>query len=317
MIYRKKAGLLLALVVVLTIVYVLSIVFDPANRQSKAFAWLDTQLINMADRIEVYGINGDVELVRKNNVWFSADEKPVKQGRVNDLFVALSKKQAYPERASSSEARGRLGLNAENASRIVVKGGAGLPLLDLLVGNGDALKKEIYLRRAESNTIYSGDDLFSYFTDANPSTWYDYHLFLEDPSKSDFLLGPGFSRIDSVQRVEIKTPGKDPYSFTRNGTAWTITPSVNEPLDGFLIDSWLRTVLEAAADSFGTIAPETIEANITLWFGDGSVKTIEAGPEDSENFRNLKISDSPYIYKISEWNFARLFREINYFFKLV
>ena len=316
MTYKKKAAVLSAIVVILAVVYILSFVLDPANRKSKAFAWLEKQFLVMADRIEISGMNGKSLLVRKNDIWFFSSENaelPVKQGRVEDLFTVLSSPQVYPLRASSSEARERLGLGEDSSSRIIVSGGAGLPLLDLLVGGGDALKREVYLRRAGWNDIYSGEDQFTYYTDAKPSSWYDLRLFSSNP-ENEASLNPGYDSIDAVQQAEVTLPESEPFMLRRSGNGWIMPAS--EALDATRIEGWLRSVLEGEADDFGSIAPETIEASITLWFGDGSMRTIEAGFLDENKNRSVRISGSPYTYVLGEWNYSRLFREMSYFFKI-
>ncbi len=147
MTYKKKAVVLSVIVAVLALIYILTFVFDPENRSSAAFAWLDPSLLVMADGIEISGTENRIVLRRRNNVWFVADgtgEFPAKQDRVADLFALLTRKGNYPVRASSSEGIERLGLKEESASRITVRGGVGLPLLDLLIGSANALGTEVY-----------------------------------------------------------------------------------------------------------------------------------------------------------------------------
>jgi len=322
--FNKKAAVLSAIVVILSAVYILSFVFEPGKRGSKSFAWIEQRFLDMADRVELYGDGGKTELVRRNNIWFfrsETSELPVKQGRVEDLFSALSGRYVYPVRAVSSEARERLGLGEGSATRIIVRGGAGLPLLDLLIGKADALGREIYLKRAEWNEIYSGEDRFTYFSDSKPSSWYDLRLF-SLPAGSGTIMSAGSYSIDAVQQAEISTPGNEAFILRRSGQNWIIPG--NEAVDSNRVDAWLRSLLEAEGDDFALSAAETAEAGITLWFGDGSVRTIEAGilnessyenTEGGEKNRSLRVSGSPYVYKIGEWNYNRLFRGLSYFLR--
>ena len=75
--YKKKAAFLSALLAVLITVYILSLVFDPNNRRSNAFAWLDPQYFGMVDRVEVYGHQGETTLIRKNDYWFLLSGKDI------------------------------------------------------------------------------------------------------------------------------------------------------------------------------------------------------------------------------------------------
>jgi hypothetical protein len=312
--YSKKIVLLSVVVAALAITYILTFVLDPGNSRSAAFAWLDSSNFDMADRIEIYGVNGNTELVRKNNTWFfsattTGTEYPVKQGRVEDLFAALSRRDVYPLRASSQEARERLGLTEDSASRIIVRGGAGLPLLDLLIGRAAAVGSEIYLRRGGWNEIYSGEERFTLFTDFTPVSWCDLRMF------SGVESGVMPYTIESVQQADVRLSSGDSYVIRRRGAEWIIQGDEGAVLDIQRVDAWLRTVLEAECDTFSEGDISVVEAGITLWLGDGTSLTIQASIPDGDNFRKVTVSGSPYVYLLGEWNFNRLFRESSYFLR--
>jgi hypothetical protein len=307
--YKKKATILSALVAVLAFIYILTFVFDPENRRSAAFAWLEPSLLVMASGIEISTPENRVVLRRRNDVWLLADETgefPVKQDRVADLFALLTRRENYPVRASSSEGIQRLGLTEESASRIVVRGGAGLPLLDLLIGGADALGTEVYLRRAGWNQIYSAEDNFSFFAGLKARSWYDLRLF----SAANLQVPP--ASVDSIQQVEISFPD-DAYILRRSGRGWIIAGNENIALDAFMVEAMLRQLLEAEADNFGVNAPETIEASITIQFGNGSTRTLRAGPLSEENTR-YATTGSSYFYILTERTFNNFFRESSFYF---
>ena len=312
--YNKKVVFLSALAAALAIIYILTFVLDPANRRGSAFAWLDPSYFDMADRIEIYGINGNTELIRRNNLWFFAAgtaEYPVKQGRVEDLFAALSRKEIYPQRASSQEARQRLGLTEDSASRIIVRGGAGLPLLDLLIGRAAAIGSEIYLRRGGWNEIYSGEDRFTIFTDSSPVLWYDLRLF----PASENGLAP--YTIDAVQQADIKPSDGEAFALRRRGAGWIIVGNESAALETTRVDAWIRSVLEAEGVDFGDAIYgddfEPDDGSITLRFGDGTSRVIQFGRVSASNNPAARITDSPYTYIIEERNLNLLFRESSYF----
>ena len=319
MTYKNKAAILSATVVALALIYILTFVFDPQNRGSAAFAWLDSSLLVMADGLEIKGSENRVVLRRRNNVWFVADgtmEFPAKQDRVADLFALLTRKDNYPVRASSSEGIERLGLKEESASRITVRGGAGLPLLDLLIGGANALGTEVYLRRAGWNQIYSAEDDYSFFTELISRSWYDLRLFAPegnlDPNGSRRQVMP--ASVDSIQQVEISFPAET-YILRRSGRGWIIPGKESIALDAVRIESLLRRLLEAEADGFGVNAPETIEARITLQFGNGSTMTLWAGPLTEQDNHYATVSGSPYFYIVTDYTFNTYFRESSFFFE--
>jgi hypothetical protein len=301
--YKKKVLLLSSLVAVLALIYILTFVLDPEKRSSAAFAWLDSSLFDMADGIELYGPEGMTVLRRRNAVWFVSGDSglfPAKQERVDDLFDLLSRKANYPVRSSSSEGIARLAMTEESASRITVRGGAGLPLLDLLIGSADALGREVYLRRSPWNQIYSAEDNFSYFINLKTNSWYDLRMFTE-------------ASVDSIQQVEVSF-SEEAYIFRRSGRGWII-PGKEDALDANRVEALLRRLLETEADSFALSAPETIEGRITIQFGNGSTRSLEAGPLAENNNRNATVSGSSYFYVLSERTFDNLFRDSSYYFE--
>jgi len=310
MIYKKKLTLLSSLVILLGLVYILTLVFDPERQYSKAFAWLEPRLISLADGIEISGPAGTAVLKRKNNVWVfnaGAADYPVKQGRVEDFLAALSRKDVYPLRASSDEAREKLGLSPAAASRIIVRGGAGLPLLDLLIGKTGVVGGELYLGRAGEKEVYSGEDRFTLYTDSDAKAWYDLRLF---PSAIDAAL---------VQQAEVTLPAAHtpPASYTlrRSNGGWVLGGNENLALDSLKVDSWLRSILEAEGEDFDANAPAVIEGSITLRLGDGTARTIQVGPVDKEKRRNAAVSPKDHGYVLAGNTVDRLFRESGYFHK--
>ena len=307
MIYKKKLILLSTLVAVLAVVYSLTLIFDPARRHDRAFAWLEPRLHPLADRIELSGPAGDTLLIRRNDVWFLSTvwgEYPVRQQRVQDLFAVLARRDVYTLRSTSPEARESLGLGIGSASRIIVRGGIGLPLLDLLIGIGGALGREVYLARADEREIYSGDDRFSAFTDSGPMFWLDLRLFGEHPRAAAM-----------VQQAEISF-AQSSYMLRRSGGGWELQGYESAELLTPRVEAWLRAVLEAEGEDFSAQAPSAIEGSITLWFGDGTARSIQIGPpEDEENHRRAAISGSSLVYVLSGWTVDRLFRESSHFIR--
>ncbi|MCL2319764.1 MAG: DUF4340 domain-containing protein [Treponema sp.] len=252
---------------------------------------------------------------------------------MDDLLAVLSRRDLYPLRSVSQEGRDRLGFAEGKSSRIVIRGGAGLPLLDLLIGTGDVLGRDVYLKRADQDEIYSGEDRFTIFTDSKPNAWYDLRLFPADNQSAPGRGGaaaPAASGAYSinagqVQEAEISLPrsngeGGAPapqgtFVLRRDSRGWIIPGNEGAALDTTKVESWLRAVLEAEGEDFSSEAPAAVDGHITLRLGDGTVRTIQAGPADSDKRRNITVSGSKLVYVFSEWPFSRLFREQTYFLK--
>jgi hypothetical protein len=318
MTYNKKVMVLSSIIAALALVYVLTIVFEPerALSRSAAYTWLDPKLADLADRISLGDSADPVKLVRKNNEWFvshNGNNYPAKQLRVGDFIGLLAKRAPYPIRSANAASHQRLGLAENAAFRIVVSGGAGLPLLDLLVGQADQTGREVYLRRQGENEVRSGEDFFTAYIAASRASWYNLRLF---PGSED-----GGLELDAVQRLTVydgAQAGAAPLVFTRNGRDWAISGMDNAVETG-RTDAYIRGILAAEGDDFSdSIDPEDPLFNhsrITLELGDGSVRTIRLGPPDESNRRFALVPPSRYVYSLAGWTVERLFRDAAYFEK--
>jgi hypothetical protein len=320
MTYNKKLALLSSITAALALIYALTVIFEPerAASRSAAYTWLDPNLVDRIDRITIIDAAGTaspepVTLARKNNEWFvSADgiDYPAKQLRVDDLVGVLSRRDSYPARSSSVSSHERLSLTESAASRIIISGGAGLPLLDLLVGQGDQTGREVYLRRRGENEVRSGEDRFTAYISASRSSWYNLRLF---PESEDGGLDSG-----SVQRLTVRDGARTaPLVFTRNGRQWTLGGMDTANPDTGRVDSYIRGILNIEGDDFsGSVDPDSpmfSHSSLTLELEDGSVRTLRLTPPDESNRRYAQTSTSPYIYSLPGWASERLFRSADFF----
>jgi hypothetical protein len=310
--YKKKLIILAALTGILAILYGFTLFFDPerVNERNASFSWLPGAARDDADRIEVSRPGGEpLVLVRKNDLWFALTETgfelPVKQGRIDDIFRILTARGAFPLRGSASSSHEGLGLALGGASRLIIRGGAGVPLLDLLIGGDDSSGREVFLRKNGENDFRSGERLIATYINGNDTAWYDLRLFHDDPSAM-------------VQRVRVSPPkgteGVGDFAVAKSGGAWVFEGSADIP-DGSKVDAWIKGIFEAQGDSFisPTEGGELAAGRMILELGDGSVRTIQAGealPEDGgTEQRPVSVSGVPYLFVVSQWTLQnRLFK---------
>jgi hypothetical protein len=322
MVYKKKLILLSGLVGILAIVYLVTLFFDPerVNTRSAAFLWLDPKIQDQADDIEIAkagGWDNPVKLRRLGNEWYALigeEEFPAKNTRVEDLLRTLTSRGAYPVRGSAASSHDRLGLAENNASRILVRGGAGLPLLDLLIGGRDAAGQEIYLRKNGQNEVRSGEDRFSVYINGAETSWYNLRLLGFQPAPDAalvqriHLIPPPLTEVDSVS--------EGPFIITRNGGGWSIEGLDDDSVDSQLVDTYVRGILDAEGENFvpGLNASSVSfnEGRIVLEMGNGTSLTINTGTIP-EGKRGATVTGSAYVYTLAEWTLTRLFRERSYF----
>jgi len=316
--YKKKLVILGSTAVFLALVYALTLFFDPAriNARNERFTWLPAGSRDLADKIEISRGEDKLELVFQRGKWAAllegSEEVPVKQGRVDDLFRLLGTRGAFPHRGSSAASHEALGLGA-GAARLVIRGGAGLPLLDLLVGEYDSSGREVFLRKSGENEFRSGDTLIGTYINAESTAWYDLKLFEE-------------ASIAQVQRVRVnfsgytgpedETPliGYIDYNISRSGDNW-IMEGDEEPLEKDKTESWILGILEASGENFlpaSTQSIFTVEARITVELGDGKTLSLQIGPTGENGGASALTTGKPYVL-LPRWTVTRLLRERGYF----
>ena len=314
MTYKKKFTVLAGIIAALVLVYILTIIFDPQRIGSRtdAYSWLDLRQKNRIDRISINNQYETIVLEQRGGEWFvSRDGKdyPARRMRVEDFIDMLGKRAPYPVRSTSASSHERLSLIEGRCSQIIVAGGSGIPLLHLLIGQGDLAGQSVYLRKQGHNEVRSGEDIFSAYTDSTPVSWYNLRLF---PESETGKLDPA-----SVQRLTVYPPanGGDsiPYIFTRRGREWTITGiDIFDP-DREKIDSYIREILNTTGDDFEeTLSPSDPvfnDSRIVLELGDGSIRTLRMGAADDNDRRLATVSGTNYVYTIPDWVSRRLFAD--------
>ena len=292
--FNKKLALLLILIFFLIMVYLGSFFFSTeANLRNSSYTWLDSRFVPLADRIEIYGLKGSIILLRKNNTWVIShgnNDYPVKPLRVEELFRDLSRRKNYPLRSTTS-APETFGL-AKGVSRIIVRGGVGLPLLDLLIGFTDVSGRELFLRKAGQKEIRSGEDIFTIYTESDDRFWYDLRIF------------PGLSP-SMVQRIHCfpLSTGESPFTLSRKNNGWIIENTVFPVLR---VESWLRSIIEAQGENFVDSMDWETVGTMVLELEDGSARILRISPPDAQGSRIAAVSGSPFAYSLSEWTIRRI-----------
>jgi hypothetical protein len=308
--YKKKIAILGITAIVLALIYSLTLVFDPEriNTRNAAFTWLPAGARDEADRIEITRGEQKLALVLESGKWFALFvvggqelEVPVKQGRVDDLFRLLNTRGAFPRRGSSAASHGDLGLGAD-AARLVIRGGAGLPLLDLLVGNDDSSGREVFLRNYGEDVFRSGDRLISSYVKGERTAWYDLKLFTD-------------ASVDLVQRVRIRLngpEGTEEYSIIRGGENWTFEGDALS-LNKEKVETWIQGILESQGEDF--LYPDNFipAGTISVELGNGAVFSLQIGQSGEDGKSPALVAGNAYGHVLPQWAVTRILRERTYF----
>jgi hypothetical protein len=280
--------------------------------------WLDPRLRDSVDRIDIRGPEDPaaaLSLLLRNGRWLAlrdGGEYPAREARINDLLDELSRRDSYPRRSSSPGAHGRFGLDEARAARLTLRGGAGLPLLDLLAGNSGP-GGDIFLRKAGANEVRSGRDRLSPYLDAQAGPWFDLRLFPEGGDRG--------ITVESVQRLSVRPEGDGegpaaPLVISRLGNSWRVSAGdlVLEPedIEKTRVDSYISGIINTTGDDFvSSMPPEA--ASLSLELADGGVLSLRLGPAEESGRRRAAVSSSPYMYALAPWAADRLFRGPEHF----
>ena len=335
----------------LALIFLGTIFYDSFSHRSGAvaMAWLDSQWVDQVDSILLYypayqeragegtadvaALQSPYPLVirRRGDSWHiqsGSVEFPAKQASVAALLALLSTRGSYRSAGSGERSIHALGVSLEDAYRIVLGGGSGPPLLDLLIGNADATGRERYYRRNNQDAILSGADGFKQFMDS-PASWYELRLFQSAAAFVEPLpelvqrLRVSPPRDPSADALEAGADAPPAYTLSRENQGWKLEEAADIPsspgVDATLVESYIRSILEAEGDSILVPTEQDVfeSASILLELGDGRMLTLRLGFDlEAETDRPLwkaQVSTSPYIFGLSAWRVSRLFRDLSYF----
>jgi len=311
MTYKKQRAILAGVIAALAVVYILTIVFDPerVGSRSAAYSWLEPGQNDKISGITIARYDETITLARNGGKWFvSRDGRdyPARDTRIEDFIAALSRRAPYPVRSSSASSHERLSLTPEQAIRVTVFAGAGIPLLDLLIGQTDLTGQSVYLRKQGQNEVRSGEDIFTSYANSTLNSWYNLRLFPEAEN--------GKLTAENVQRLTVYHPADSsnapPQIFTRSGKAWTFNFELANP-DMGKVENYIRDILNTSGDNFvDNIAPSDPSFNnsrIALELGDGSIRTLRFRPSDDNGELMAAVSGSDWVYSIPSWASDRFF----------
>jgi hypothetical protein len=310
--YKRKLYLLSGLTAALALIYILSLVFDPdrIGARRAAHTWLDPKSLDRIDGITISGGAGEepLELRRRGGSWMvirGENEYPARELRVDDFLRVLSSRGEWPVRSVSPSSHRNFGLEEETARRVQVRGGLGLPLLDILVGHGDSTGREVFVRKTGAAEVRSGEDRITVYLEDRVNSWYNLRLFPESES--------GKLDAGNVQRLSLYADGEE-RTWNRNGAEWIIGGMEVTRPDRNRVEAYIRGILTTEAEDFAAPGDSPGEsARLVLELDDGSLRTLLIGTADESGKRSASLSGSPYVYMLSGWASDRIFRDAAYF----
>jgi len=309
MTYKNRLIFLETLIGVLIVIYIASVIFtSDIGSKSSSYTWLDSKTAEKTIRIVIKNADNEIELKKKSNQWFVSHnglEYPAKQLRVEDFLKILTSRSAWPLRSTSASTHERFGLE-QSASRVTIYGET--VLLDLIVGNEDAYKSEIYLRKAGQNEVRAGDNAIKSYISSPITSWYNLRLISETEK--------GSIDLNAVQRLSVYTP-RETQVFSRKNKRWEISGIIITNPDQNAVDSYIRQILTVEGDNFDNSINGTDsmfdKTSIVLELGNGRIVTVRLSEPDESGRRFAHVSGKDYIYSIPTWQAEKLFKNASNF----
>jgi len=319
--YKKKVFALSCAVVILSLVYAATLVFDPARRGARAdvYTWLDPRATDGIARIvftlpAAYlppGAPETVVLSRNGSAWYvlrRGGRYPARRQRVEDFLAELTTRAPFPVISTNAAAHERLALTPDDAARVTVSGVMGPPLLDMLLGHNDPSGRNVYLRRADRNEARSGRDRFSDFVWGERRSWYNLSLF----PGSDEGIVPDVTSLAMFPPAAGGETG--PLVFTRVPGPWEAVWNVNfdlEAVNQARVNAFVRDVLMSVGEDFADAraAPDAAfdDSRLVLELAGGGTVAIGFTAPDGDERRLASVSGTDIVYVVSGWMHRRLF----------
>jgi len=304
MTYKNRLIFLGSLIGALIVIYIVSIIITSGvGSKSSSYVWLDSKSAGKIVKIAIKDNENEYELRKINHQWFVLNngiEFPAKQLRVEDFLKILTTRSSWSVRSTSASTHGRFGLE-QSADRVTIYGET--VLLDLLAGNEDIFKNEIYMRKAGQNEVRAGDNAIKSYLSSPVSSWYNLRLIPESES--------GSIDLSSIQRLSVYTP-QETQIFSRKNRKWEVSGISVEKPDQSIIDNYIRQVITVEGDNFEDSVksddPMFDTTSMSLELGNGRIITIRFSPADESGGRFAHVSGKDYIYFIPAYQAGKLFK---------
>lgn len=317
--YQHKIQILGALSAVLLLLLIGTFIFNPDTtfvRQSTS-RLLEKQTIQKVTKIAIKSADlQELTFIKRTGQWYllrEPKEYPVKMQRIEDMLKPFGNSFIVPVRATTAQAHERLGVGASASHITMWAENAEKPVLDLYFGSLDATGKEIYFRSANSDVVKSIEDHFSSYIQSSPQSWYDLRLFPQ--------TGAQALKSELVQKISCSGNSSGNFSLSRTGPAsWSgAGGNLNsKELDTKKIDTYIQDLIYASGDDFVDSMNEKAlsdKTTIVLELGDGRTKKITIISDHESRSHWATVTDTPYIYQLSEWQYNKIVKESTYFIK--
>lgn len=319
---KKKVISLSIILTLLTVTYVLGIVFSPESVQNRkaqepVFTILNKESVAMIEIIEG-GLptklekRGEDWVVLINSMAFPASESRIDS--LLDLVIALKKSQvvsANPENWQNFE------VSEKNSKQLKLFNSSEQVIAHLHIGKSGLGSKGNYIRLDSSNEVIKSDRSLDFYMNSEESFWSDLRLFPRDFTGEDIIRITVRSRISFSEREE-KLNGLDYTLVLENVSGvenWQVygMDSSLYPLSPEKVDSVANTLAAFEGNEFITdvvqdqagLADPVAEIEFTTI--DDVSYTLQVGAHSQEeNQYYIKVAGQPYGYMAAAWRLEKI-----------
>ncbi len=322
--FKVKLIAVCAVLGVLILSFILGNIFSPEQVQKRSeekplFSGIKTA---NAVSVEISKEGKTVHLAKKGPVWMvkvGDEEFPAENSRIEGFLSAVQKLKRIRVVGSKEDYWKQLGLTAEEASHVVVKDQAGIPIVDIFSGKADPGGKGNYLRTSSAPVSYLVGGSLSSYLGRDEAYWSDLRLFPEDLKGTNIM----HLKIQSRKRMDEKDTKSFDGDYTivksadKNKRGWIVQSSPGKELDSAAVDSMANALADLNAVQYvpssetAAAGLDSPFATITVTSDTDKTYTLSLGTMKEENKYYASISNKPYLFAVSKWSVERALKPLS------
>ncbi len=323
--FKKKVIISVVIIFVLSVTYILGVIFSPENvekRRTERLLYPGFKK-NIVTKIFISTPAGSVTMKKDstNKWWVVLNNSlyPADSGKISDLLDEFTKLREGKLISRNPKNWDNFDVVEKRARHFTFYDIKGKKIVDLLIGKGGIGGSGYYIRKGTGNNVYLINEVLSYYMNPAGDFWSYLKIMPKDLKTKDILKVQFFKKAAFDKKDKNPTINYTLYKSAAKGkeTVWKIEGRENLALDEDKINLLMSDIVDFEGVKFVTnksedtgIKPGDTYFEVTTEKNKTFKVYVGNKVKDKEQFY-VKPEGGKYTYVVSVWQLKRVFKPIN------
>ena len=306
--FKNKIVTLSSIIAVLSLIYMLGVIFSSEKMSEKRSKELlfNQKLQDQVSMISISTEDGIADIVRKGGNWFisiDSEEYPASESKIDNMVDSVFSLTRYQVIGDDSKYWKKFDLEDDKARTVTLKGENGKELLSLFVGKSGPAERGEYIRTSLSQEVFLTDASIQRYFLRDKNYWCNLRILPEEISSSDITA---VSVISDVSVKDKKYTGSiDLKKESTEGDYEWVNMDGGKVYDRNTADSLANNISALIGDRFVKDSITNNEIRIEIETDNLGRIIIDIQKKNDDEFLLRKRGDR-FTYIISEYKVKRI-----------